>query len=299
MAITKNSGALHPRNPHQGRYDFNALVKAMPSLNAYLQPNPTGDSTINFGDVDAVRCLNKALLAHFYQVDHWQVPAGYLCPPIPGRTDYIHYLADLLGIDKPDSNRVVHVLDIGTGANCIYPIIGSQSYGWHFVGTESDKYAAKAAQKIIDANSCLKGLVKIRDQVHNKAFFKNVVKESEYFDACVCNPPFFASMKEANAQNIRKQRNLSKISNPVSASRNFSGHKSELVCHGGELGFLKRMATESVGFCTQVGWFTSLVSNKDNIKPLRKHLSTLGAKSIVVVPMYQGQKASRFIAWQY
>lgn len=298
--MTKNSGALHPRNPHQGRYDFNALVKTMPSLNAYLQPNPTGDNTINFGDASAVMCLNKALLAHFYQVNNWHIPKDYLCPPIPGRADYIHYLADLLTVGSPtDDGKVTRVLDIGTGANCIYPIIGSQSYGWHFVGTESDEYAAKAALKIIDVNNCLKGLVKIRNQTHNKAFFKNVVKEGEYFDACMCNPPFYASMTEANAQNIRKQRNLRKGSNPVSPSRNFSGHKSELVCHGGELGFLKRMATESVGFCTQVGWFTSLVSNKDNIKPLRKHLSTLGAKSIVVVPMYQGQKASRFIAWQY
>lgn len=299
MAITKNSGTLHPRNPHQGRYDFNALVKTMPSLEAYLEPNPTGDNTINFSDPVAVMSLNQALLAHYYQVNDWRVPAGYLCPPIPGRADYIHYLADLLGSDKSDADIVTHILDIGTGANCIYPIIGSQSYGWKFVGTETDQYAAKAARKIVESNSVLSGMVKIREQVHNKAFFKNVVKKDEYYDACMCNPPFYGSMTEANARNMRKQRNLSKSGKAESVSRNFSGHKSELVCHGGELGFLKRLMAESVEFKEQVGWFSCLVSNKDNLKPLRKVLGGLGVKKLEVVGMVQGQKVSRFIGWRF
>ncbi len=298
MVIAKNSGELHPRNPHQGRYDFNALGKTMPSLNAFLQANPTGDNTINFHDPVAVMTLNKALLAHYYQVKYWQVPAGYLCPPIPGRADYIHYLADLVGSDKPDADKVIHILDIGTGANCIYPIIGSQSYGWKFVGTETDVYAAKAARKLTDTNNCLKGMVNIRDQSHAKVFFENVVKKGEYYDACMCNPPFYGSMTEANTRNQRKQRNLSK-GKMITAPRNFAGHKSELVCHGGELGFVKRMMAESVKFNVQVGLFTCLVSNKDNLKPLKKVLSVLGAKRIEVVPMHQGQKTSRIIAWQF
>jgi 23S rRNA (adenine1618-N6)-methyltransferase len=49
-------------------------------------------------------------------------------PPIPGRADYIHYIADLLattnsGIPKETEYKD---WDIGVGANCIYPIIEMQ-----------------------------------------------------------------------------------------------------------------------------------------------------------------------------
>ena len=40
--------------------------------------------------------LNRAILMHHYGVKSWDIPAGYLCPPIPGRADYIHSVADLL-----------------------------------------------------------------------------------------------------------------------------------------------------------------------------------------------------------
>ena len=86
---------LHPRNPHQGRYDMEALCKACPELRSYLKSNPKDETTIDFSDSKAVLYLNKALLAHYYQTPNWQIPEGYLCPPIPGRADYIHHIADL------------------------------------------------------------------------------------------------------------------------------------------------------------------------------------------------------------
>jgi len=57
--IKKNSadvGALHPRNPHAGRYDFAALCKSYPDMQGHLQPNPMGDQTIDFGDAQSVLC---------------------------------------------------------------------------------------------------------------------------------------------------------------------------------------------------------------------------------------------------
>ena len=151
----ERSETLHPRNLHQGRYDFAALCACCPELQVHLQPNPAGDQTINFSDASAVLSLNQALLAHYYQVKHWQIPSGYLCPPIPGRADYIHYLADLLARGNHGEvplGKGVRVLDVGTGANCIYPIIGSQSYGWKFVGTDIDPVSIKTARAIVGAN---------------------------------------------------------------------------------------------------------------------------------------------------
>ncbi|SFG12273.1 23S rRNA (adenine(1618)-N(6))-methyltransferase RlmF [Neptunomonas qingdaonensis] len=313
---------LHPRNLHQGRYDLSALSLTCPELNTFLRPNPKGDQTIDFSDDKAVVCLNKALLAHYYHIDHWQIPEGYLCPPIPGRADYVHYLADLLAesnvVDnKYPTGRKVRVLDIGSGANCIYPIIGSQSYGWQFVGSDIDALAIKVAGVIVQSNNCLSKQVKLLHQKDSESVFNGVIKPTDRFDLSMCNPPFHASMQEAQAGSQRKWQNLSKgrdqlHSKPagnasVKNSRaeinqpklNFGGQQSELWCPGGELAFVERMVKESVGFAGQVCWFTSLVSKKENIKPLTQIINRLGAQQCKVIKMSQGQKSSRLIAWSF
>ena len=128
---------LHARNRHRSRYDFPLLVKEHPELSRFVRVNEYDDESIDFADPAAVRSLNKALLKLYYGITHWDIPENYLCPPIPGRADYIHHVADLL---RSCNNSViprgtsVTVLDIGVGANCIYPIIGVKEYGWHFVG---------------------------------------------------------------------------------------------------------------------------------------------------------------------
>ena len=132
---------LHPRNRHSGRYDFPKLIAACPELGEYVILNPYGKQSIDFANPDAVRVFNRALLRQFYGIQHWDIPAGYLCPPVPGRADYLHGLADLLAADNGGiipRGAAVRVLDIGTGANCIYPLIGHREYGWYFTGSDID-----------------------------------------------------------------------------------------------------------------------------------------------------------------
>ena len=308
----KLSGKLHPRNPHHGRYDFAALSKSCPDLSLYIKPNPKGDKTIDFSDEKAVLCLNKALLAHFYHIDNWQIPEGSLCPPIPGRADYIHYIADLLAVcayeveGKVPTGKQVKVLDIGAGANCIYPIIGSQSYGWQFVGSDIDLVSIDVAKVIVQSNGNLSGRVKLVLQKESDAIFKGIIKEKDQFDLTMCNPPFHSSMAEAQASSQRKLKNLAKgksLKNKrepqAEAKLNFGGQNAELWCPGGELRFIKQMIRESADFADQVCWFTSLVSKGDNIQALELALSQQGAKQIKVINMSQGQKISRLIAWSF
>ncbi|UZE95342.1 23S rRNA (adenine(1618)-N(6))-methyltransferase RlmF [Alkalimarinus alittae] len=299
--VTKK-GDLHPRNPHRGRYDLMALCKACPELNRFIKPNPKGDNTINFSDEKAVLCLNKALLAHYYHVTNWTIPNGYLCPPIPGRADYIHYVADLViqsALAKP-----IRVLDVGTGANCIYPIIGSQSYDWEFVASDIDPVSVSAASTIVNANKVLKGKVDVVLQKSTDNIFQGVIKSGDRFALTICNPPFHSSLAEAKAGSQRKWNNLNKHSsgtglakNKIESKLNFGGQKAELWCQGGEIAFLTRMAQESVGFGHQVAWFTSLVSKSENVKPIKALLTQLGVNEIKVIEMSQGQKISRLIAW--
>ncbi len=297
------AGTLHPRNPHAGRYDFTALCLACPDLTRHLRPNPAGDQTIDFADGAAVLCLNEALLAHYYQVKPWRIPAGYLCPPIPGRADAIHHLADLLAGDHDDvipTGRGVNVLDIGTGANCIYPIIGSRSYGWRFVGTDIDLVAIKSARAIIAANLGLTQLVKISHQPDPASIFNGIIHPGDRYDLTMCNPPFHASMEDAQAGTRRKVKNLSSASSGDAATAlNFGGKNAELWCPGGELRFLTRMIRESMEFTSQVTWFTSLVSKSDNLPPLKKALAAACVRRMRVISMSQGQKRSRLIAWSY
>lgn len=293
----KKAEGLHPSNPHQGRYDMEALVAALPALDKYLAPNPRGEQTIDFSNPKAVLCLNQAILAHHYGITHWQIPAGYLCPPIPGRADYLQYLNDLLANgERPVKNPTPRVLDIGTGANLIYPILGTRTFGWQFTATDTDGVAVTNGHRIIAANPALQS-VQLLLQRNPQQFFSGIIGADDYFELTLCNPPFFKSQQEAEAQSRRKWRNLK--GEEASVKRNFGGQSNELWCEGGELAFLNRMIEESVQYGAQVGWFTALVSQQDHILLLKRTLRTVDAQGVTVVPMAQGQKNSRFIAWHF
>ncbi|HAI04599.1 23S rRNA (adenine1618-N6)-methyltransferase [Pantoea sp. AN62] len=295
MKKSASSSPFHARNRHQGEYDFAALTAAHPPLAAKVRPNGYGVDSIDFADPDAVMLLNQALIKLFYGID-WQLAPGSLCPPVPGRADYLHYLADLLALDNHGAIPTVDVLDIGCGANCIYPLIGAAEYGWRFTGTEIDEAAIKAANRIVAANPGLARQIRLRRQKNSDAVLAGVVSKNEFFHAVMCNPPFHASAEEAAAGSQRKVRNLGL---DKAAPLNFGGQHNELWCVGGEKAFVGKMIGESVALGRQVVWFTSLVSRKENLATLEKQLRALDVAEVRVVNMAQGQKQSRFLAWSF
>jgi len=289
---------LHPRSVHRNRYDFKQLTNDCPALKEFVFVNKYGDESIDFANADAVKTLNKALLASFYSIT-WDIPAGYLCPPIPGRADYIHNVADLLAKNNGGvipKNEIVG-LDIGVGASCIYPLLGHQIYGWNFIGSDIDELALQNAQKIIDANVVLKDSIHCRLQKNSKHFFKGIIKRDEYFDFTMCNPPFHASEEEALAGNARKTSNLNKRNTePV---RNFGGKVTELWCDGGEVAFIKSMIRESVVFSSNCNWFTTLVSKSENLETIYAELKRVNVANMHTLTMGQGHKISRIVAWTF
>lgn len=285
---------LHPRNRHHSRYDLTALCQSTPELASFIVQNPAGEATVNFADPQAVKALNKALLAHFYGVNGWDIPPGFLCPPVPGRADYIHHLADLLAEGQESSNA--SILDIGTGANLIYPLIGLHEYGWRFTGTEVSPEAMRSAQAIIDANPGMSRQIRLRRQKDAKAILVGMIHKNEFYDATLCNPPFHDSAESARQGSERKRRNLGQAREDA---LNFGGQQQELWCEGGEVAFIRQMIVESRQFAHQVKWFTSLVSRGDNLPLLYSALTEVGAVKVVKKEMAQGQKQSRFIAWTF
>lgn len=295
---------LHPRNRHQGHYDFAALVAVCPALSDFVIRNPAAEQTIDFSDPAAVRMLNRALLHSQYGIAHWDLPAGYLCPPVPGRADYVHALADLLAADRGGvipRGPALRVLDIGTGASCIYPLIGLSEYGWQFVGSDLDDGALAAAQRTLTRNPGLAAHIELRRQPKADQIYAGVLAAGEHFAVSLCNPPFHTSAAEAMAGSARKWANLGKAAGgPSSAvARNFGGRGRELWCQGGELRFVGQMIAESAASPAAVGWYSSLISRSAHLDDLRHQLQQVGAREVQTIAMGQGQKQSRFLAWSF
>jgi 23S rRNA (adenine1618-N6)-methyltransferase len=285
---------LHPRNQHRDRYDFDLLMAVNAALKPFVKPNKFGDASIDFANPQAVKALNQALLKQYYDVAVWDIPPQYLCPPIPGRADYLHYLADLLA-ESPLENESIRVLDIGVGANMIYPLIGQHTYGWQFVGADIDIKAIKNAQKIVDANG-LDAMIDLRLQSHQAHFFKHIIQQNEHFTFTMCNPPFHASVAEAQAGTQRKWRGLGRGGR---STLNFGGQSNELIYDGGEAAFVTAMMKESKQYATQCDWFTTLLSKAANLPSVYRTLQKVGARTVKTINMQQGQKQSRMVAWTF
>ncbi|WP_064196896.1 MULTISPECIES: 23S rRNA (adenine(1618)-N(6))-methyltransferase RlmF [Emticicia] len=297
--ISNEKLELHPRNPHRFRYDFRELTNLNEALKPFVFVNKFGAESIDFSDQDAVKALNQAILKQFYNIPNWDIPQNYLCPPIPGRADYIHYLADLLADNNKNTiptGKRNKVLDIGVGANCIYPIIGSQAYGWDFVGADIDPVAIKSAQNIVKSNNVLANKIEFRLQPSSNHIFKGIINPNESFDASICNPPFHASSTAAAEGNERKNRNLGlKNTNKL----NFGGQNAELWCEGGEEAFVRNMIFESKEISQQITWFTSLISKKEHLLSIYYYLKQVNALQVKTFNMAQGQKISRIVAWTF
>ena len=292
---------LHPRNLHNNRYDFKALIKTKPQLKEFVKPNKYGDLSIDFADANAVISLNKALLAHFYGIKNYTIPNGYLCPPIPRRADYIHHIADLLAISNNGvipRGKNIKGLDVGIGANGIYSIIGSSVYDWDFIGSDIENESIKSVENIVNLNESLKGKIKCKLQTNPENIFSGIITKNDFFDFTLCNPPFHKSLKEAMEGNKRKVQNLTKEKTAINAL-NFGGKNNELWCKGGEITFIKNMIKESFEFKNNVRWFTTLVSKKENLPLIYKVLKSIKVTELKTIEMIQGQKTTRFIAWSF
>lgn len=292
---------LHARNKNKNRYDLNALVEAVPELKAYIIPNKSGEDSIDFSQPRAVKLLNQGLLKHYYDIDFWEFPDQNLTPPIPGRADYVHYMADLLMENNfgklPEGNKIT-CMDIGTGASCIYPIIGVVEYDWNFIASDIDPDSINAAQNIVQKNAQLKGKVSCKLQHSQGDVFYGILRKDEKVDLVLCNPPFHSSIEEARKGTLRKERNLSgqKTNSPT---LNFAGNINELVYPGGEYKFIHNMIRESEKFYQNSLWFSTIVSKQSNLKGVYKTLRKFGANEVRTIPLGTGNKSSRIVAWTF
>ncbi len=279
---------MHPKNPFINDYPFDKLLTDSPSLKQFVFKNEYGNHTIKFSDKEAVKALNKSLLKTYFNIE-WDIPEGSLCPPIPGRLDYLLHVADLT------SKTDIHLLDIGTGANLIYPILGKCHFNWKCTASEVNIDSLENAKHLIESNPPLND-IDLRSQKFKTKIFETLIQPNDYFDLIVCNPPFYKNKSNAKNENLRKFNNLNLKS---SDSLNFGGKSNELWYKGGEEAFVKKMAEESAFFKEQVHWFTSLVSKKENLKNIKRAINKTNPTEVRIIEMEQGNKKSRCIAWTF
>lgn len=284
---------MHKDNPHHDKYDLKVLAKSHPVLKNYIIENEFTGGTIPFGNPLAVKALNTAILKHYYNVEYWGFPNEHLCPPIPSRVDYLYELKGVL--DANGLTKDIKVLDIGTGANCVYPLLGLKAFKWNFIASDSDADAIKSAKNIIDKNN-FNTEISFKQQTNERHILRNVITEDDFITASVCNPPFYKNEEEAIRVTNKKWKGLKMDSN---SEKNFSGKPNELWYNGGEIAFIKNYIYDSQLFKKNCAWFTTLVSNKDHLRPLKVHLKPYNPTQVKVIKMTIGNKVSHMLLWSF
>ncbi|KAL7270778.1 hypothetical protein RUND412_006500 [Rhizina undulata] len=287
---------MHPRSPYVDYVNFAQLAKDCPSLAKYL----TGPSHIDFKDPDALRELTKSLLKHHFGLDV-ELPEDRLCPAVPNRLNYILWIQDLIDsttgkfADDGNSGKMIVGLDVGTGASCIYPLLGcAQRNTWDFIGTDIDAKSLQIARDNVQRNVGTLGpeRIKIFESSPEGDIFPLDALGIEKLDFTMCNPPFYSSIDDLF--NSAKQKNLP----PSSAC---TGTTIEMVTPGGELSFAQRMLTESLHLRERISWYTTMFGKLSSVSSLISSLKSHPELSgnWAVGELVQGGTKRWVVAWSF
>lgn len=230
---SNNNSSMHPRNTYFNYTpNFLELAKNDEDLKSVLT---NGGQNLDWDNPNTNFFLAKALMRNDYQLS-LELPSNRLVPGIAGRENYVRWIEDLLclsGLEKQtclttqtqinDVSKSNHVslnnicgLDIGTGASCIYPLLGCRiNKNWSFIATDIDDVSLQYALDNIDNNN-LGDRIDLRQAEPHTFLIGNfdddtaaqaqknvdVTKKSKInqpiLDFCMCNPPFFRDLDEAS-----------------------------------------------------------------------------------------------------
>ncbi|KAM3821543.1 RNA N(6)-adenosine-methyltransferase METTL16 isoform 1-T2 [Vipera latastei] len=290
MALNKS---MHARNRYKNKPpDFAFLASKYPEFKQHVQVNLSGRVSVNFKDPQAVRALTCTLLKEDFglQID---IPLERLIPTVPLRLNYIHWVEDLIAQqDTGTKGSVTWGIDIGTGASCIYPLLGATLNGWYFIATEVDDVCFSYAKKNVEQNN-LSDLIKVVKVPQKTLLLDALEEESEViYDFCMCNPPFFANQLEAKGVNSRNPRR------PPPSSVN-TGGITEIMAEGGELEFVKRIIHDSLQLKKRLRWYSCMLGKKCSLAPLKEELRIHGVPKVTHTEFCQGRTMRWALAWSF
>lgn len=256
---------------------------------------------------------------------------------MPNRSNYIHWIEDLLSseiIPKINNNADnIRGFDIGTGANCIYPLLGASLLGWSFVGTDMMDVALEWAERNIKTNPQISELIEIRKV---NTYMDAVLGEDSSKEDLQCygsktNPSNSIGSESAPVPSSRRDDAVEENSysgppilfgvvrdgetfdfcmcNPpffesmeeagLNPKTSCGGTPQEMVCPGGEKAFITRIIEDSVRLKQSFRWYTSMVGRKSNLKSLIAKLREVGVTIVKTTEFVQGQTCRWGIAWSF
>lgn len=289
MALNKS---MHPRNRYKDQPpNFAHLASKYPEFKKHVSVSLSGRVSLNFKDPEAVRALTCTLLKEDFGLTI-DIPLERLIPTVPLRLNYIHWVEDILNYHSSDKSTVRRGIDIGTGASCIYPLLGATLNGWYFLATEVDDICFNYAKKNVEQNN-LADLIKVV-KVPQKTLLMDALKEESdiMYDFCMCNPPFFANQMEAQGVNSRNPRR------PPPSSVN-TGGITEIMAEGGELEFVKRIIHDSLQLKKRLRWYSCMLGKKCSLAPLKEELQIQGVSKVAYTEFYQGKTMRWALAWSF
>ncbi|XP_072318879.1 RNA N(6)-adenosine-methyltransferase mettl16 [Eucyclogobius newberryi] len=285
MALNKS---MHPRNRYKDNPpDFAHLASKYPEFQQHVQTSLLGRPVVNFKEPEAVRALTCTLLKEDFGLTI-EIPLERLIPTVPLRLNYIHWVEDLIDGQK----QLRRGIDIGTGASCIYPLLGATLNGWYFLATEVDDICFNYAKKNVEQNN-MSDLIKVV-KVPQKTLLMDALKEETeiVYDFCMCNPPFFANQLEAKGVNSRNSRR------PPPSSVN-TGGVTEIMAEGGELEFVKRIIHDSLKLKKRLRWYSCMLGKKCSLAPLKEELRKQGVPKVTYTEFCQGRTMRWALAWSF
>ncbi|KAK2594503.1 hypothetical protein QQS21_007784 [Conoideocrella luteorostrata] len=245
---------------------------------------------IDFRDPKAVMQLTKTLLKLDFGID-MVFPDDRLCPPVPNRHNYILWLKDLL--DTSSYNRTwqkLTGLDIGTGASCIYPLLGCKQRPWSFIATDIDAESLKWAKKNVELNH-LTHRINIVSRTPESPLIPLGELGMESIGFVMTNPPFYES-EEALLRSARQKQRP-----PFTAC---TGSKTEMVTIGGEAEFVDRIFRESLTLRERVQWYTAMFGFLSSLTDFIDKLRGARITNYAVTEFVQGNKTRRWaVAWSF
>lgn len=285
MALNKS---MHPRNRYKDKPpDFAYLASKYPEFQQHVQTSLMGRPVVNFKEPEAVRALTCTLLKEDFGLTI-EIPLERLIPTVPLRLNYIHWVEDLIDGQKQPRRGI----DIGTGASCIYPLLGATMNGWYFLATEVDDICFDYAKKNVEQNN-MSDLIKVV-KVPQKTLLMDALKEETeiIYDFCMCNPPFFANQMEAKGVYSRNSRR------PPPSSVN-TGGVTEIMAEGGELEFVKRIIHDSLQLKKRLRWYSCMLGKKCSLAPLKEELRKQGVPKVTYTEFCQGRTMRWALAWSF
>jgi 23S rRNA (adenine1618-N6)-methyltransferase len=244
------------------------------------------------------RLVTTAVLKRDFDLDV-ELPDDRLCPPVSNRWNYVRWIQELLDTSSPtytdayDPDRRVTGLDIGTGASAIYPILALKTRpSWYMCATDIDERSLTYAKKNLQVNG-LEPRAQVLLTEPSDPLIPLSALGFEKLDFTMCNPPFFSTEEEMNNSLQGKGKN----DKPRSIC---TGTPTEMVCSGGDLGFVSRIFDESKKLHDKVQWYSAMFGKLASANAMVQKLRENKVSNFAVCNLFVSGKTRRWaVAWSF